>query len=159
MHDVPATVLHRSMRILTWNCAAAALLTAFGVLPPHERNCIRLMSSTRASATCRRLAGGRTRVRRRTTPGGGAPSITPSPETHRRRPANCRSTPAATGSWPPCRDTAASPAPPPLPPAVVLPGRPAGTGPHGARGADRAASDGSLCFASCPGAVGRFRRW
>ncbi|MGV9875102.1 MmyB family transcriptional regulator [Streptomyces cellulosae] len=98
MHDVPATALHRRMRILAWNRAAAELLTAFGALPPHERNCIRLMSSTRASATCRRLAGGRTRVRRRTAPGGGAPSITPSPETHRRRPANCRSTPAATGS-------------------------------------------------------------
>ncbi|MGV9953116.1 MmyB family transcriptional regulator [Streptomyces cellulosae] len=112
MHDVPATALHRSMRILAWNRAAAELLTAFGALPPHERNCIRLMSSTRASSTCRRLAGGRTRVRRRTAPGGGAPSITPSPETHRRRPANCRSTPAATGPWPPCRDTAASPAPP-----------------------------------------------
>lgn len=79
MHDVPVTVLHRRMHILTWNRAAAALLTAFGALPPHERNCIRLMSSTRASATCRRLAGGRTRVRRRTAPGGGAPLITPSP--------------------------------------------------------------------------------
>ncbi|GAA0684136.1 hypothetical protein OG986_32875 [Streptomyces cellulosae] len=41
MHDVPATVLHRRMRILTWNRAAAALLMDFGSLPPHERNYIR----------------------------------------------------------------------------------------------------------------------
>ncbi|MEV5398234.1 hypothetical protein AB0N26_18900 [Streptomyces cellulosae] len=145
------------MHILTGNRAAAALLMDFGTLPPHERDCIRpiflhedfrnLSSTGRrphasASPYCAETLdhpiAGRSH-RRRPAPAG------------RHRPRPVHGHPAGTRHRVPRR--------PPLPPAVVLPGRPAGTGPHGARGAARAASDGSLCFALCPGAVGRFRRW
>ncbi|MER7871708.1 hypothetical protein ABTZ90_32380 [Streptomyces cellulosae] len=158
MHDVPATVLHRRMRILTWNCAAAALLTAFGALPPHERNCIRLiflhedflnLSSTgrRPHASASPYCAGRRGTLDHPIP---------------------RDSPSTSGKL--SVDTSRDRFMAPLPrhgtePRAALRfllqwSSPAGTGPHGARrAAARAASDGSLCFASCPGAVGRFRRW
>jgi len=42
MRDVPAMVLNRRMDVLAWNPVAAALLTDFGLVPPGERNLIRL---------------------------------------------------------------------------------------------------------------------
>lgn len=42
MYDVPAMVLHRGMDVRAWNRGAAALLTDFGVIPPAQRNLIRL---------------------------------------------------------------------------------------------------------------------
>ncbi|MEU3441445.1 hypothetical protein ABZ755_13675 [Streptomyces griseoincarnatus] len=44
MHNLPAMILHRRTDILTWNRAAAARCQWTSVLlPPHERNCIRLV--------------------------------------------------------------------------------------------------------------------
>ena len=43
MPDVPAMVVYRRMDVVAWNRSAAALLTDFGLLPPRERNLVRLM--------------------------------------------------------------------------------------------------------------------
>lgn len=41
--DVPAYVVGRDTDVLAWNGLAAALITDFGALPPHERNLARLV--------------------------------------------------------------------------------------------------------------------
>ncbi|MFI9818718.1 helix-turn-helix transcriptional regulator [Saccharothrix variisporea] len=41
--DVPAYVVGRGTDVLAWNRLAAALITDFGALPPHERNLARLV--------------------------------------------------------------------------------------------------------------------
>ncbi|MFE4832440.1 helix-turn-helix domain-containing protein [Streptomyces sp. NPDC056672] len=48
MPDIPAMVLNRRMDVIAWNRGAGALLTDFGVLPPAERNLIRLTFLDRA---------------------------------------------------------------------------------------------------------------
>ncbi|WP_460727403.1 helix-turn-helix transcriptional regulator [Nocardia heshunensis] len=42
-HDVPAYIVGRGVSVLAWNSLAAALITDFGALPPHERNLARLV--------------------------------------------------------------------------------------------------------------------